>query len=195
MGSVKNWRLLGELVAIAWDWACQDSNFGATEGRRPGVEDMGSNKKRRASGTRTMLDVLLRWSWIRRRTPEGDIEDFGNGQTIEVVAMTKSLGAPRLGVKVKGQRLHMPKQGLLSLTAGSAPVWQDRRSKETVTVSVPCALVGDGKKIPPRFAEFELETGEGTHQLIIPRADVAFVRFALAEISRADSDCHQPETA
>lgn len=158
---------------------------------------MGSNRKRRASGTRTMLDVLLRWSWIRRRTPEGDIEDFGDGQTIEVMALTKSLGAPRLGAKVKGQRLRMSEQGFLSLTAGSAPVRQDRRSKETVTVSLPCALVGDGKKLPPRFAEFEfeLETGEGTHQLIIPRADVAFVRFALAEISRADSDRHQPETA
>jgi hypothetical protein len=142
-----------------------------------------------------VLDVLLRWSWIRRRTPEQDIEDFSDGQTFEVSALTKTLGTPRLGLKVKGQRLHLAKFGYLSLAKGEAPVWRDRRSKERATVSVPCALIGEGKKGPAQFVQFDLRTAEGMHQLIIPKGDVAFVRFALDAISRADSPSHQPEQA
>ncbi|NEC91764.1 hypothetical protein [Streptomyces sp. SID12501] len=47
---------------------------------------------RRAAGTQTMLDVLLRWTWIRRRTPAQDIVDFENGQVLRVMGFTKNIG-------------------------------------------------------------------------------------------------------
>ncbi|WP_329321785.1 MULTISPECIES: hypothetical protein [unclassified Streptomyces] len=53
---------------------------------------------RRSAGTETGLDVLLRWTWIRRRTPAQDIEDFKKGQPLQVVGFTKTIGGAAMGV-------------------------------------------------------------------------------------------------
>jgi hypothetical protein len=39
-----------------------------------------------------MLDVLLRWTWIRRRMPARDIAHFDDGQPLRVVGFTQSIG-------------------------------------------------------------------------------------------------------
>nr|WP_168486585.1 hypothetical protein [Streptomyces sp. RLB1-33]QIY67920.1 hypothetical protein HEP84_08365 [Streptomyces sp. RLB1-33] len=48
--------------------------------------------ERRSAGPETLVDVLLRWAWIRRRTPARDIADFDGGQPLRVVGFTQSIG-------------------------------------------------------------------------------------------------------
>lgn len=46
--------------------------------------------ERRSAGPETLVDVLLRWAWIRRRTPARDITDLDGGQPLWVVGFTQS---------------------------------------------------------------------------------------------------------
>ncbi|MBK6016298.1 hypothetical protein [Streptomyces sp. MBT53] len=52
--------------------------------------------ERRSAGTETMVDVLLRWTWIRHRTPARDIADSDSGQPLRVVGFTQDLGGPEV---------------------------------------------------------------------------------------------------
>ncbi|WP_157876509.1 hypothetical protein [Streptomyces graminilatus] len=58
-----------------------------------------------------MVDVLLRWTRIRRRTPTRDIADFDGGQPLRVVGFTQSIGG-RVEVSVgKGKQVAPLRQG------------------------------------------------------------------------------------
>ncbi|WP_234047064.1 hypothetical protein [Streptomyces adelaidensis] len=84
-----------------------------------------SRTERRSAGTEIMLDVLLRWTWIRRRTPAQDIADFDGGQPLRVVGFTKSIGGAVEVSVGKGKQ----SRGSGRATCGSPPV--NRRSGKT----------------------------------------------------------------
>jgi hypothetical protein len=60
---------------------------------------------RRSAGTETALDVLLRWTWIRRRTPPQDVADFKSGQVFQVVGFTQSIGGAAMVSVGKGKQI------------------------------------------------------------------------------------------
>lgn len=74
---------------------------------------MGQGMKavRRSAGTETAFDVLLRWAWIRRRTPAQDIEDFKNGQPLQVVGFTKSIAGAAVVSVGRGKPIARLRQG------------------------------------------------------------------------------------
>lgn len=140
---------------------------------------------RRAAGTQTMLDVLLRWTWIRRRTPAQDIEDFENGQALRVVGFTKNIGGPVTRSVGKGKSIARLRQGHLRLAVGEAPVWSDRRGDRTATLRPPFHLKLTAGKVPmaPKFDRYELVAADGTYDLMVPKMDGELIRhvFASAE--------------
>lgn len=134
--------------------------------------------ERRSAGTETMVDVLLRWAWIRRRTPAQDIADFDGGQPLRVVGFTQSIGG---AVKVsvgKGKQIARMRQGYLRLAAGEAPVWNDVRGGRSATLQAPFRLKPTAGKVrlAPKFERYELVTGTGTYDLAVPRKDGELVR-------------------
>ncbi|WP_327724633.1 hypothetical protein [Streptomyces europaeiscabiei] len=68
---------------------------------------------------------LLRWTWIRSRTPARDIADFDNGQPLRVVGFTQSIGGTVEVSVGKGKQVARLGQGYLRLAVGEAPVWSD----------------------------------------------------------------------
>ncbi|MDO0936776.1 hypothetical protein QQY66_35575 [Streptomyces sp. DG2A-72] len=140
----------------------------------------GSRTERRSAGTQTMLDVLLRWTWIRRRTAARDITDFDGGQPLRVVGFTQSIGG---AVKVsvgKGKQIARLRQGYLRLAAGEPPLWKDARGDRSVTLQAPFRLKPAGGKVrlAPKFERYELVTGAGTYDLAVPKEDGELVRHA-----------------
>ncbi|WP_405952866.1 hypothetical protein OG588_48235 [Streptomyces prunicolor] len=138
----------------------------------------GSRAERRSAGTETMLDVLLRWTWIRRRTPARDIADFDGGQPLRVVGFTQTIGGM---VKVsvgKGKQVARLRQGYLRLAAGEAPVWSDTRGGRSATLQAPFWLKPAGGKVrlAPKFERYELVTGAGTYDLAVPKRDGELMR-------------------
>ncbi|MEV0474053.1 hypothetical protein [Streptomyces prunicolor] len=141
----------------------------------------GSRAERRSAGTQTMLDVLLRWTWIRRRTPARDIADFDAGQPLRVVGFTRTIGGT---VKVsvgKGKQVARSRQGCLRLTLGEAPVWSDAWGGRSATLQAPFRLKPAGGKVrlAPKFERYELVTGAGTYDLAVPKQDAELLRHAL----------------
>ncbi|MDQ0762863.1 hypothetical protein QF027_005498 [Streptomyces canus] len=143
-------------------------------------EVTGSRAERRSAGTETMLDVLLRWTWIRRRTPAQDIADFDGGQPLRVVGFTRSIGG---AVKVsagKGRQIARLRQGHLRLAAGEPLLWKDARGDRSATLQAPFRLrPAAGKVRPaPKFERYELVTAAGTYDLAVPKKDGELVRHA-----------------
>ncbi|MCX5235221.1 hypothetical protein OG824_08270 [Streptomyces prunicolor] len=141
----------------------------------------GSRAERRSVGTQTLLDVLLRWTWIRRRTPARDIADFDAGQPLRVVGFTQTIGGT---VKVsvgKGKQVARSRQGYLRLAIGEAPVWSDARGGRSATLQAPFRLKPAGGKVrlAPKFERYELVTGAGTYDLAVPKQDAELLRHAL----------------
>ncbi|MFI6546309.1 hypothetical protein ACIBO9_23990 [Streptomyces prunicolor] len=141
----------------------------------------GAPAARRAAGTQTLLDVLLRWTWIRRRTPAQDIADFDSGQPLRVVGFTQTIGGT---VKVpvgKGKQVARSRQGYLRLAAGEAPVWSDARGGRSATLQAPFRLKPAAGKVrlAPKFERYELVTGAGTYDLAVPKQDAELLRHAL----------------
>jgi hypothetical protein len=134
---------------------------------------------RRSAGTETMLDVPLRWTWIRRRTSAQDIEDFGNGQPLLVVGFTKSIGGTATAAVGKGRQIVRLRQGNLLLAVGEEPVWSDRRGGRSASLRPPFALKFTGEKVPmaPKFERYDLVTADGTYDLAVPRNDGELVRY------------------
>jgi hypothetical protein len=127
-----------------------------------------------------MLDVLLRWTWIRRRTPARDIADFDDGQPLRVVGFTQSIGG---AVKVsvgKGKQVARLRQGYLRLAAGEPPHWKDARGDPSATLQAPFRLKPAGGKVrlAPKFERYELVTGAGTYDLAVSKKDAELVRHA-----------------
>ncbi|MBK3579983.1 hypothetical protein JHN63_40585 [Streptomyces sp. MBT65] len=143
---------------------------------------MGQEKQaaRRSAGTETGVDVLLRWTWIRRRTPAQDVEDFRNGQALLVAGFTKSIGGAAMSSVGKGKQIARVRSGLLRLAAGEEPVWTDRRGDRTASLRPPFSLKPTGVKLPlgPKFERYELVTADGTFDLALPKKDRELVRCA-----------------
>jgi hypothetical protein len=57
---------------------------------------------RRASGTRSPVDVLLRATWIRRRTTADDVRDYEDGVTLKVTCLLRKADAGAKGVPING---------------------------------------------------------------------------------------------
>ncbi|MEH0577824.1 MULTISPECIES: hypothetical protein [Streptomyces] len=134
---------------------------------------------RRSAGTETALDVLLRWAWIRRRTPAQDIEDFKNGQPLQVVGFTKSIGGAAVASIGRGKEIARTRQGYLRLAVGEDPVWADRRGGRSATLRPPFGLKPTGEKVPmaPKFERYELVTADGTYDVAVPKKDGELVRY------------------
>ncbi|GAX58241.1 hypothetical protein SO3561_09812 [Streptomyces olivochromogenes] len=139
----------------------------------------GMTAARRSAGTETGLDVLLRWVWIRRRTPAQDIEDFRNGQPLQVVGFTKSIGGAVMVSVGRGKQIARIRQGYLRLVVGEEPVWSDRRGSRSATLRPPFGVKPTGEKVPaaPKFERYELVTADGTYDLAVPKRDAELVRY------------------
>ncbi|MET7737433.1 hypothetical protein ABZT02_39855 [Streptomyces sp. NPDC005402] len=136
---------------------------------------------RRSAGTQTVLDVLLRWTWIRRRTPAQDIEDYENGQTLRVVGFTKNIGGVDTRSVGKGKSIARLRQGYLRLAPAEAPVWSDRRGDRTATLHPPFQLRLTAEKVPlaHKFDRYELVAADGTYDLVVPKMDGKLIRHVL----------------
>ncbi|WP_240363631.1 MULTISPECIES: hypothetical protein [unclassified Streptomyces] len=123
--------------------------------------------------------MLLRWVRIRRRTPAQDIEDFRNGQPLQVVGFTKSIGGAAMVSVGRGKQIARTRQGYLRLVVGEEPVWSDRRGGRSATLKVPFGLKLTGEKVPmaPKFERYELVTADGTYDLAVPKRDAELVRY------------------
>ncbi|WP_231976470.1 hypothetical protein [Streptomyces sp. 3214.6] len=123
--------------------------------------------------------MLLRWSWIRRRTPAQDIEDFKNGQPLQVVGFTKSIGGVAVVPVGRGKEIARLRQGYLRLAVGEDPVWADRRGGRGATLRPPLRLKLTGEKVPmaSKFERYELVTADGTYDLAVPKKDGELVRY------------------
>ncbi|MEU9327709.1 hypothetical protein AB0D91_28515 [Streptomyces canus] len=138
----------------------------------------GTRAERRSAGTETMVDVLLRWTQIRRRTPARDIADFDDGQPLRVVGFTRSIGG---AVKVsagQGRQIARLRQGHLRLAAGEPPLWKDARGNRSATLQAPFRLrpAGGKLRLAPKFERYELVTGAGTYDLAVPKKDGELMR-------------------
>lgn len=140
----------------------------------------GTMAARRSAGTETGLDALLRWTWIRRRTPAQDIEDFKNGQPLQVVGYTQTIGGAAMVWVGRGKSIARLRSGLLLLTVGEEPVWSDRRGSRSATLRPPIGIRPTGEKVPMarKFEKYEVVTAEGTYDLMIPKKDAELVQYA-----------------
>ena len=141
----------------------------------------GMTTARRSAGTETGLDVLLRWAWIRRRTPAQDIEDFRNGQPLQVVGFTKSIGGAAMVSVGRGKQIARLRSGYLRLVVGEEPVWSDRRGSGSAVLRPPFAIKSTGEKVrmAPKFEQYEVVTADGTYDLSIPKKDAELVQYVL----------------
>jgi hypothetical protein len=144
----------------------------------------GTSAARRAAGTQTALDVLLRWTWIRRRTPAQDIADYENGQTLRVVGFTKNIGGVVTSSVGKGKSIARLRQGYLRLALGEMPVWSDRRGERTASLHPPFQLKPAAGKAPMahKFDRYELVTADGTYDLVVPKMDGELIRHVLLSV-------------
>jgi hypothetical protein len=126
-----------------------------------------------------MLDVLLRWTWIRRRGPAQDIADFDSGRPLRVVGFTQSIGGTATVSVGKGKQVARLRQGYLRLALGEEPVWTDTRGGRTALLKPPFRLTASGGKVrlAPKFERYELVTDEGTYDLAVPKKDGELVRY------------------
>jgi hypothetical protein len=134
---------------------------------------------RRSAGTVTALDVLLRWTWIRRRSSAQDVEDFKSGQGLKIVGFTQSIGGAAMVSVGKGKQIARMRPGWLRLAAGEPPTWRDRRGERSATLRAPFALAPTGKKVSmaPKFERYELVTADGTYDVALPKKDAELVRY------------------
>ncbi|MET8076901.1 hypothetical protein [Streptomyces sp. NPDC005303] len=141
----------------------------------------GSRTERRSAGSETLLDVLLRWTGIRRRTSMGDIADFDGGQPLRVVGFTQNIGGEVRVSVGGGKQVARMRQGHLRLAPGEPPLWKDARGDRSATLQAPFRLKPTGGKVrlAPKFERYELVTGAGTYDLAVPTKDVELVRHAL----------------
>lgn len=139
---------------------------------------------RRSAGTETAVDVLLRWTWIRRRSPAQDMEDFRNGQPLQVVGFTKSIGGAVMTSIGQGTKIARTRSGFLRCALGETPVWSDRtREKKSTPLRPPFALKPVEGKVPmaPKFERYELRTADGTYDLAVPKKDADLVRYVFGQ--------------
>ncbi|MFG2947334.1 hypothetical protein [Streptomyces adustus] len=122
---------------------------------------------RRAAGTQTFSDVLLRWLWIKRPTPAGDLDLFANGVTLKVTCFLRPLG----------QTGPISRLGTLHLTHGKPVIWQGRGQE--LTLLPPLALTASAVKTGHwKLTALDLTSPSGSFTLKMPKLDVTLVRHA-----------------
>lgn len=138
---------------------------------------------RRAAGTQTFTDVLLAWTFIRRRTPEQDAADLLQGQVFEVTALSKSIGRAVMSNVGKGRQVQHLKVGALFVAQGKPLVWRERRTGEETVLNGPFTLTQLDKKVPlnRRLAYYELTAVEGSYEIALPQRDAPLVRIAIGQ--------------
>ncbi|MYU03587.1 hypothetical protein GTY81_06670 [Streptomyces sp. SID8366] len=139
---------------------------------------------RRSAGTETAVDVLLRWTWIRRRSSAQDIEDFRSGQPLQVVGFTKSIGGAVTMSIGQGKKIPRTRSGFLRCALGEVPVWTDRTGgKGSTLLRPPFALAPVEGKVPMarKFERYELSTADGTYDLAVPKKDAELVRYVFGQ--------------
>ncbi|SFF54923.1 hypothetical protein SAMN05216251_118112 [Actinacidiphila alni] len=138
---------------------------------------------RRAAGTRTLVDLVLQWTWVRRRSAEGDRADLDDGVTLKVSGFTKSIGGTAMAGKATRLR-----PGWLLVAAGQPPIWEDRSGKHRTELSGPLGLIGDGDRVPagPKFRRYTLKSAGRSYDLAVPLADVETVRYALSTVPNGE---------
>ncbi|MFD4785653.1 hypothetical protein ACFWN1_00885 [Streptomyces sp. NPDC058459] len=143
----------------------------------------GARAERRSAGTETLLDVLLRWTWIRRRTPARDIADFDSGQPLRVVGFTQSIGGTVEVPVGKGKQVVRLRRGYLRLAVREAPAWSDTQGGRSATLQAPFRLRPASRKVrlAPKFERYELVTGAGTYDLAVPKRDGELMRHAFGK--------------
>ncbi|MGW3287340.1 hypothetical protein ACWDR3_22155 [Streptomyces sp. NPDC001002] len=135
-----------------------------------------------------MLDVLLRWAWIRRRTSAQDIADLRDGQVLQIAAFTRSIGGAAMVSVGKGKQIARTRSGQLRLAVGEDPVWNDRRGSGSATLRPPFLLKATGEKVPmaPKFDRYELATADGTYDVAVPKKDSDLVRYVFDSARGSD---------
>ncbi|WP_405834794.1 hypothetical protein [Streptomyces sp. NBC_01176] len=125
--------------------------------------------------------MLLRWTWVRRRTPAQDIEDFRNGRPLQVVGFTRSIGGAAMVSVGRGKQIARLRSGSLRLVVGEEPVWSDRRGSRSATLRPPFGIKPTGERVPmaPKFEQYEVVTADGTYDLAIPKKDAELMRYVL----------------
>ncbi|MET9364467.1 hypothetical protein ABZX93_26610 [Streptomyces sp. NPDC006632] len=124
---------------------------------------------RRAAGTQTFSDTLLRWLWIKRPSTAKDSEDYLAGTTLKVSCFSRTLA--------EGSARRQP--GYLHLTHGQPITWH-RSGGRSVVLSPPFALrPSQARSGHWKLACFDLDTAEGSRDLVIPKADAVLVQQAL----------------
>ncbi|MCX3062226.1 hypothetical protein [Streptomyces beihaiensis] len=129
-----------------------------------------SSNIRRAAGTQTFFDVLLRWLWIKRPSPTRDRDDFLAGTTLTVSCFSRAIAGGSACRQL----------GYLHLTHGQPITWH-RSGRRPVVLRPPFALIPCPAKSPGRWklASFHLDTAEGPRDLLIPKLDGPLVEQAL----------------
>ncbi|MEU5493466.1 hypothetical protein [Streptomyces griseofuscus] len=130
------------------------------------------------------MDVLLRWAWIRRRSSAQDIEDYRNGQPLQIVGFTKSIGGAVMMSIGQGRKIARLRGGFLRCALGEMPVWTDRTGgKKSASLSPPFALRAVEAKVrmAPKFERYELSTADGTYDLAVPKKDAELVRYVFGQ--------------
>ncbi|MFC9075779.1 hypothetical protein ACFTY7_01755 [Streptomyces sp. NPDC057062] len=138
---------------------------------------------RRAAGTQNVTDVLLSWTFIRRRSVEQDAADLLQGQVFEVAALSKTIGRTVLLNVGKGRQIQHLKIGSLFVAQGQPLVWRERRTKQETVLHGPFALTKLDKKVPlnGRLAYYELTTADGSHEVALPKKDAPLVLIAIGQ--------------
>ncbi|MFE9568877.1 hypothetical protein ACFYMW_10350 [Streptomyces sp. NPDC006692] len=128
-----------------------------------------SSKIRRAAGTQSPSDVLIRRLWIKRPSAAKDAEDYAAGTTLKVTCFSRTVAG------ASGRR----QLGYLHLTHGQPITWH-RAGSQPVLLRAPFVLtpseVSSGHR---KLAAFDLNTADGPRDLAIPKADRDPVERAL----------------
>ncbi|MDX3077738.1 hypothetical protein ACIP98_25335 [Streptomyces sp. NPDC088354] len=140
---------------------------------------------RRAAGSHNAIDLLLSLTFIKRRTPARDAADLLQGQTLELVALSRTLGRVVLLDLGKGRQIQHLKIGALFVTQGRPLVWRERRTKQETVLDGPFTLTRLDKKVPlnGRLAFYELTTADGSHEVALPKKDAPLVLLAISRDS------------
>ncbi|MEV8524359.1 hypothetical protein AB0451_09390 [Streptomyces sp. NPDC052000] len=128
-----------------------------------------SSTIRRAAGTQSFSDVLLRWLWIKRPSAAKDAEDYAAGTTLKVTCFSRTVAG------ASGRR----RLGYLHLTHGQPITWH-RAGSQPVVLRAPFVLTpSEARSGHWKLAAFDLNTAEGSRDLVIPKADIELVERAL----------------
>jgi hypothetical protein len=122
---------------------------------------------RRASGTRSPADVLLRAIGLRRRTPANDLNDLASGVTFKVTCLIRTSDA---GPK------SLPINGSIYLSEQSEPEWRPYNERGGHSFPGPLRVTGPSESRRAQFAAFQLSTAVGIVTAFIPKSDVPLVK-------------------